>query len=531
MLLAEPRPSILRAGIVGVLGCLTILLQTRPNVLNWLSLAAIVILLIDPTDCFRPAFQLSFTAVLAIVYVRPRIAESIAAVVRHSRRPDAVFYFLPGPTSADPVDESWLIQAHTASFARQMLRKLVQLFLVALAVWLSVVPLTCFHFQQFTPWGPINTMLLWLIAAPVTCLGFLTMLLGVILPSSGRLLGPLLDWGTDMMVGFVQLLAKIPGTIVEVRPPSLPLTLAFYGVLILWTIRPARLAATRHAFKVSAAVLLLWWWFPAGSLFRATDRLDMWVLAVGDGSAVVLELPNDETWVFDLGTRSSIDAGRVGVEFLRFRGISKIDTALVTHPNFDHYSGFATLARSSNINRILINDHFEPLAADESKARQFLRRMRSADIPLNTISGSSVLVERDDLRIETLWPPPVSDCLIPHANESSTVLSIEYQGRRILLTGDNEDVSQAALLDMPSIAADVLLLPHHGAVVHSTTALVQQVDPRYVLRSAGRRRFGSPGTLETILEGRRYYNTADSGCIRVSIANGDITVSCPLAKQ
>lgn len=524
VLLAEPRPSILRAGIVGVLGCLTILLQTRPNVLNWLSLAAIVILLIDPTDCFRPAFQLSFVAVLAIVYVRPRIAESIAAIVRRSRRPDVVFYFLPGPTSADPVDESWLIQAHAVSFARQMIRRVVQLFLVALAVWLTVVPLSCFHFHQFTPWGPINTMILWLIAAPMTCLGFLTMLLGAVLPTSGRLLGPLLDCGTDAMVCVVQLLAKMPGTVVEVRPPSVSWTLAVYAALILWTIRPGGLGERRHVFKVAAAVLLLWWWLPLDAMLRSSDRLDMWVLAVGDGSAVVLELPNDETWVFDLGTRSNMDAGRTAADFLRSRDIGRINTAIVSHPNFDHYGGISTLAHACDIKRVLVNGHFESLAAGKPKARRFLDDLRAGGIAIEALRAPGVLTDSDDLRIETLWPPPPADLHIADANESSTVLAITYQGHRIILTGDNDEVGLAALSDMDGIAADVLLLPHHGAVVQNTAALIGAVDPRYVLRSSGRRHFASSGTLEAIVEGRVYLNTADAGCIRVTIADGDIRV-------
>ncbi|MEE8385714.1 MAG: ComEC family competence protein, partial [Dehalococcoidia bacterium] len=79
VLLAEPRPSIMRAGIIGLLACITIYIRGHYNSLNSLSLAAVLVLMFDPMDLFRPAFQYSFMAVLALLHLCPHVAKTIAA--------------------------------------------------------------------------------------------------------------------------------------------------------------------------------------------------------------------------------------------------------------------------------------------------------------------------------------------------------------------------------------------------------------------------------------------------------------------
>ena len=61
-----------------------------------------------------------------------------------------------------------------------------------------------------------------------------------------------------------------------------------------------------------------------------------------------------------------------------------------------------------------------------------------------------------------LWPPPGLDPANP--NDASVVLLVEVAGVRLLLTGDVEPESQAALARAwPGLAVDVLKVPHHGS--------------------------------------------------------------------
>jgi competence protein ComEC len=70
-MVVEPRPPVFRAAtMTGVYG-LALLVHRPPNTLNAIALAALVILGVTPTALFDPGFQLSFVAVLGIIFISP----------------------------------------------------------------------------------------------------------------------------------------------------------------------------------------------------------------------------------------------------------------------------------------------------------------------------------------------------------------------------------------------------------------------------------------------------------------------------
>ncbi|MHC4985199.1 MAG: ComEC/Rec2 family competence protein, partial [Planctomycetota bacterium] len=90
----------------------------------------------------------------------------------------------------------------------------------------------------------------------------------------------------------------------------------------------------------------------------------------------------------------------------------------------------------------------------------------------------------DRTTVEALWPPEdISDGVV--ANDRSLVLRVVCDGRSVLLPGDVQADAQAALLaEGASLAADVLVLPHHGAWARTLPAFVRAVDPEVVLISS-----------------------------------------------
>lgn len=71
VLITNASPSVIRASIMAVLWLISKILQRKSNLLNTISIAGIIILIIRPEDFFNPGFQLSFGAVLSIAIVYP----------------------------------------------------------------------------------------------------------------------------------------------------------------------------------------------------------------------------------------------------------------------------------------------------------------------------------------------------------------------------------------------------------------------------------------------------------------------------
>ena len=68
---AEARPPILRACVMGLMFCGALLLRRPTSHFNWICAAAITLCLIDPMMVFDAGFQLSFAAVFGVAYVAP----------------------------------------------------------------------------------------------------------------------------------------------------------------------------------------------------------------------------------------------------------------------------------------------------------------------------------------------------------------------------------------------------------------------------------------------------------------------------
>jgi competence protein ComEC len=102
-------------------------------------------------------------------------------------------------------------------------------------------------------------------------------------------------------------------------------------------------------------------------------------------------------------------------------------------------------------------------------------------------------------RVTPLAPFDASGALVTDAargeNDNSLVVDVRWAGRRLLFAGDVEREGEAALLARagPSLAADVVKVPHHGSKTSSTVAFVAATHPTAVVISVGEHnRWGFP---------------------------------------
>lgn len=525
VLVAEPRPSIMRAGIIGVLACAAAFLHGRYSSINALAVAAIIILLINPTDLLSPAFQFSFLATIGLLHFCPRVCEAIALRLFKLNRLRLASWFSADVfpvnlLAAEDQDPSLL-----RSIRRRLARFAAQLFALSVSEWLITAPLACFLFDQFIPWGWLGTFILAPFAMLTTSVGFLTVLLGMVFPATGIVTGPLLAGATALMLTCVEWLGRLPGSILDGRAPSPAWLIVVYAVLALWTYRQ-RWITWRLGFRLAVFALIVWWLVAPYWSRHTAGTLDVWMLAVGDGTGTVIELPDGRVMVYDFGTRSPFDAGRVGVDFLRYRGIHRIDTVFVSHPDFDHYSGIETIAKHVAIGRVVINDQYAHFSSESSASSRFLASIRERGIPIEVTSGPQSFDGGAGVSIDSLWPPPAAERMAPDDNDSSTVLRIAYQGKVVLLCGDVADWGIAGLLDRGSLGAleaEILALPHHGSVVHNTGAFINKVNPRIAVRSTGQRQAMTTNGISELVGDRQFLNTAEQGCVRIRIRDGELS--------
>lgn len=368
------------------------------------------------------------------------------------------------------------------------------------AATLASLPVLLLLFQQFSLVSPLaNAFAMPLIGLLLTPLA----LFGAILPwwPVLQLAHTLLEF---LMLGLDWCAAWPPWQ--APAPPLVAVLLAGLGIAVLLLPRgvPGRLLG---AFMV----LPLLCWPPVRPV---EGEVVFTLLDVGQGLAAVVRT-RDHVLVYDPGPRytAETDAGqRVVAPYLRALGVDRLDTLVVTHRDSDHAGGLESLRAALPIAEIRTSMALAGAAPCLAGERW---------------TWDGVLFE--------FLHPPVVDFTVdgqkgPKSNAQSCVLRITAGGRRLLATSDIEAPEELALLGRyrGDLAADVLLVPHHGSRTSSTPAFIAAVGAPDVLVPVGyRNRFGHPKAdvmARYAAQGARIWRTDRDGALRVELRAAGVLI-------
>lgn len=367
-------------------------------------------------------------------------------------------------------------------------------------VGIGLLPLTVILFGQASLVGPVANLAAvpwWsLVVVPLALLG---LALDGLWPGAGTFAWQASAWAFQCSWPLFEALARTPPAFIWLPTPiwfALPLALLGAGWLLMPGTTPGKPLA-----------LLLWlpllW--PARQL-PSPGHAELVMLDVGQGLAVLVRTSR-HALLFDAGPALAdrFDAGeRVVAPALRALGVRRLDRLIVSHADHDHAGGLAAVQRAFPGAMLLA-----PAGAGIAGSRPCL-------------AGASWQWDGVDIRV--LHPPLYFPYL---KNDSSCVLRVATAGGAVaLLTGDIGAVVERKLVreQAPALAADLVVVPHHGSGHSSDPAFVAAVGARLALVSAGHgNRFGHPASAALRRwrqAGARVYDSASSGAVRVWIGNG-----------
>jgi competence protein ComEC len=536
--LAEPRPPVLRACVMGLLFCAALLLRRTGAHFNWICTAAVLLCLFEPNTVFDVGFQLSFAAVLGVAYLSPALYGAMGRfywwarrVILRDRFAESDAHLQAVATVNAPVD--W--RRRTRRMGMTCVRILGVTLVVSLAAWACGLPITAVYFQQIQLWGAPNSLLVYPLMSVVMILGLMKVVAAALSPALAALLSSVLARVDELLIRLVERLAGLPGASVFVSSPPWWLTASFYLFLLAFAVhfkRRVRPTVTdgEDADEATSGGASLSGWACVGTLSVLTvcaiawcrpvtrvDRMVIDVLSVGAGSATVIELPSGETILYDAGSLSRMDVGEsVVVPFLRDRGIRRLEEIYLSHPNLDHFSGVPAIVGAVPCGPVIVNRCFSVGAGSRSPSRHLLQLLSLRGHAVEVLDPAKRAWERGGVRFEVLWPGDAAyGDLKP--NDASTVLRLSYAGHSVLFTGDIEEAAERALIERGGLGADVLMLPHHGSVRPTTRAFLAAVGATVCVRSSGHRTEHTDNGLAELVGEMRVFNTADVGAVRIEI--------------
>ncbi len=458
LFIAGLSASVVRAGIMACVFLAGQFLGRQQSGLAALGVAAIGMTLVQPAAALDLGFQLSLAATAGLIVFGPWI-------------------------------RYWLELGTRRLHAERVVPRLViQVVALSVSATVATLPIVWVNFGRVSLIGPLANIIVEPLFVFAFWLSAVTAVAGAISPLAGWLAGLAAYYPLAVITWLARNAARLPFAAIDV--PDANGTTAFLAYIALSAAglvayrrlapivsegRPRRLTPRhRLLFAGAIAVGVIAVIIPVSllPLVGSGDQLSMTVLDAGSGDAILFVTPH--------GKKVLVNAGPSGVQTARELGAvlphwdRALDVVIITQPQNEHTGGAAGVIERYDTTRIIDAG----LAGGKANLDAYIGRAGSRE----TLLGGERF-EIDSVVFEALWPPPGVDSA--NDNAGALVLRVTYRGVRFLLPSNLAAASQARLGD---IAADVLVVPHHGANV-TDEPFLRGVHAIYAVVPVGNDRF------------------------------------------
>ncbi|MDZ4763733.1 MAG: ComEC/Rec2 family competence protein, partial [Chloroflexota bacterium] len=464
-------PGVVRAALMSGVGIAGGAWRRKSFTPASLAFSALVLSAENPTVLWDISFQYSFFAVVGI----GMFAESFA---RGFARITAV-----------------LLPRRVAAFAEGALS---ETFTVGLAAQIGTLPLIALYFSRLS----LVTIPVNLLIAPVQplilLLGGAAVVMVLIFPLVGTGMLLLVSVPLAWTIGVVRAFAALSFASVAIYP-SANIVAALYLVTIgaglaraaspdvFGTLRrqiaPRALVTVALFSGVGLIILMAALWFA-----RPDGMLHVWLLAMGESNAVLIQTPG--------GAHILIDGGRYPARLLTALGERipfnkrQIELWLLTQPDEKQYSALFDVFDRYEIGAALHNG--QPNLS-EAFARLWERLGARPIIPVS--AGYRAVVD-DGVRIEIVHPSAVP-LIGDDVDDGALTVRVLYGRASFLFPSDLSVDGQAALVDSGALSyTNVVELPAHGAIRALDREWLRALTPQIAL--VGGDREPDPDMLERI---------------------------------
>ena len=436
-----------RAASMLALAAAAVVMRRQIDGVAAVASAGLLVYICDPVASLTPGFQLSFGAVVLLIWLaRRRLGTRRGILV-------------------------WL---------RQL--AIVQMFLA-----FGLMPLTAMHFQRVAVVAPIAN----LIAVPLFSFLIVPLVL-VALATAGFADAALqaASWAVDRFQTLLTVMASLWR--IDSRTAALEGRAWLFLVLPLAWVALPRGWPGRHAAVIGFIAVVTWRPLPPPD-----DCFDCWFLDVGQGLAIVVQA-DEQVLVYDVGIAwrgGGSVAEKAVLPFLASRGIRRVDRLLISHGDLDHSGGTEAVLAALDVGQIIVGEALDGLDAG--------------------FCEQGMAWSAGNVQFEILHPARRNS--VP-GNDGSCVVRISSGSHAVLLTGDIEARAERQLVQSrANLAADIVLVPHHGSQTSSGAPFVNSVRPQHAVISAGHaNRWGFPKPVIVRRwrdHGAQVWTTSTSGAI------------------
>ena len=445
--------SALRAVIMQTLLIASAIGKREYDSLTAISVAACILVMINPYCVTDIAFILSFMATLGIIVLSRRISD-----------------FLIGKFGI----KKW-----------GKLKKIVYSILITASLSISATlftaPILAYTYGSVSLISIFaNILLIWLVTV-IFILGFISVMIGFVFLPLAKGVAFIVSMCAEVTMTSVAAMAKLPFSVVATENPILVLLITFICMVAIYAIAVGReklrirysAAATAVALVCSLIVLSM------RTAAPTHEGLRFDVLDVGQGQCVVVTA-GEACVVIDCGGNE--DAANTAISHLYKNGIENIDALVFTHAHADHSNGGSYLVESVETQRV-----YMPYTDRDNSAFRSILEKAGENKGVYVKENTKVNVGKIEMDILTL--PQGSE-----ENENGIVVVICDGDYECVITGDIPGASEKLIVGMlPD--AESYIVGHHGSKTSTSLEFLNRILPELSVISVGENNsYGHPSS-------------------------------------
>ncbi len=465
-----------RSTLMALIFLIALIGGRQKDLYNTLILAALIILVISPEALFDSSFQLSFMAVLALIYIIPRFRDFSIKQLE----------LLP-------------------LWGQSIIRYIYLSAIVCSAVTIGTLPLIIFYSNRVSSITIIaNLILVPLLGTLVLTISMFFILSAFLSPAIAGYLIKLASFFVQISVNIINKLAALPWSSFNCITPNIVEIAVFYlFIFLLIQFIDERKKRKTHKgfllrrFQVLKYLLVIVVLFFAADITYLTFKdkfssdLKITIIDVGQGNSTFVQFPGGENMLIDGGgfSDSFFDTGKsVLAPFLYHERIRNVDTVVLSHPHPDHLLGLIYIMNNFDVRQVWRSN----LPIDLEIYPEWEKTIKLNNINVCMTSNKSPERIFNGVRVKVLWPlnyspQDMNNLSYDKVNDSSLVLKITFGKVSFLIPGDiSADIEKQLIKSKTDLRSDVLVVPHHGSAHSSSTEFIKAVACRYAIVSAGK---------------------------------------------
>ena len=237
---------------------------------------------------------------------------------------------------------------------------------------------------------------------------------------------------------------------------------------------------------------------------EVTDDLKVYFIDVGQADSILVT-SKDETMLIDAGNNED---GEEVVNFIKEKGITKLNYVIGTHPHEDHIGGLDDVINAFDIENVVLPD----ITTNTKTFEDVLDAIENKHLEITTPQiGDTFTLGESNCEVKST--------IIDNSNLNlaSLVIRLEFGKNSFLFMGDAETENEEQTTWEQTT---VLKVGHHGSNTSSSLKFLEQVKPQIAVIMVGEgNRYGHPNeeTLEKLEKmNAKIYRTDENGTITIT---------------